>query len=178
MTAQDQMVVSRNDYDWLGHGYYFWENNDKRALSFAEENKGKPRKGKITIVAPSVLGAVLDLGNCLDLLDSRNIDLLRVAHSVLLAELGDGEEIPTNDKFVAGHPMRRRLDCAVVETLHQMNQGLGRPGFDSVRAMFPEGNPLYPEAGFQEKNHIQICVRNPDCIKGFFIPRKATGTAT
>ena len=22
-----------------------------------------------------------------------------------------------------------------------------------------------------KKNHIQICIRNPNCIKGFFIPR-------
>ncbi len=28
---------SENDYDWLGHGVYFWENNEQRALQFAEE---------------------------------------------------------------------------------------------------------------------------------------------
>ncbi|MGM0377752.1 MAG: hypothetical protein ACQEQ0_13340 [Bacteroidota bacterium] len=26
---------SKNDYDWLGNGVYFWENNCKRALDFA-----------------------------------------------------------------------------------------------------------------------------------------------
>lgn len=31
---------------------------------------------------------------------------------------------------------------------------------------------LYPEAGFTEKNHIQICIRNPNCIKSFFLPRE------
>lgn len=34
--------------------------------------------------------------------------------------------------------------------------------------MFTEGKPLYPGAGFHEKSHIQICVRNPNCIKGYF----------
>jgi hypothetical protein len=29
---------------------------------------------------------------------------------------------------------------------------------------------LYPNAGFKEKNHIQICVRTPGSIKGFFRP--------
>ncbi len=31
---------------------------------------------------------------------------------------------------------------------------------------------LYPEAGLTEKNHIQICIRNPNCIKSFFLPRE------
>lgn len=36
---------------------------------------------------------------------------------------------------------------------------------------FCEGQELYPNAGFREKNHIQICVCNPNCIKGYFLPR-------
>ena len=36
---------------------------------------------------------------------------------------------------------------------------------------FWEGHSLYPNAGFAEKNHIQICVCNPNCIKGYFLPR-------
>ncbi|HYE54151.1 MAG TPA: hypothetical protein VD996_04880 [Chitinophagaceae bacterium] len=27
--------------------------------------------------------------------------------------------------------------------------------------------------GFHEKNHIQLCIRNPNCIKGYFLPRTA-----
>ncbi|TSA32147.1 MAG: hypothetical protein D4R64_16610 [Porphyromonadaceae bacterium] len=41
----------------------------------------------------------------------------------------------------------------------------------SVRGVFFEGKELYPNSGFREKNHIQICVRNPNCIKGYFLPR-------
>jgi hypothetical protein len=47
--------------------------------------------------------------------------------------------------------------------------------FDSVRGVFWEGKELYPGAGFMERNHIQICLRNPNCIKGFFIPRAFDG---
>lgn len=36
---------------------------------------------------------------------------------------------------------------------------------------FWEGAPTYPTSGFREKNHIQISVLNPNCIKGYFIPR-------
>ena len=47
------------------------------------------------------------------------------------------------------------------------------PEYDSVRCAFIEGESLYENAGFHEKNHIQICIRNPNCIKGYFIPRKS-----
>ena len=28
-------VISTNDYDWLGSGIYFWENNEERAWQWA-----------------------------------------------------------------------------------------------------------------------------------------------
>jgi hypothetical protein len=40
--------------------------------------------------------------------------------------------------------------------------------FDTVKGIFQEGAPIYQEAGFREKTHIQICVRDPECIKGVF----------
>ena len=40
--------------------------------------------------------------------------------------------------------------------------------FDSVRGMFIEGDRLYENSGFYRKTHIQVCVRNPLCIKGVF----------
>ena len=44
--------------------------------------------------------------------------------------------------------------------------------FDSVRAAFLEGEPLYPGSMFRKQNHIQIAVINPNCIKGIFLPRE------
>ncbi len=49
---------SENDYDWLGHGVYFWESNPDRALSFirdANRRKGLPDADAF------VVGAVIDL---------------------------------------------------------------------------------------------------------------------
>jgi len=63
-------------------------------------------------------------------------------------------------------------DCAVIETIHQFNKTTSRPQFDSVRGVFFEGKDLYQNAGFKSNNHIQIAVRNPNCIKGYFIPRR------
>ena len=44
--------------------------------------------------------------------------------------------------------------------------------YDSVRGVFFEGNELYKNAGFREKNHIHIAVINPNCIKGYFKVRE------
>lgn len=98
---------------------------------------------------------------------------------------------------ISGHPMPantgrtedklfRRLDCAVINHLHaridqewEIAQALDQPkdalpSFGSVRALFSEGGDIYPGAGFKEKTHIQICIRNSNCIKGFFDPRKSS----
>jgi hypothetical protein len=34
--------------------------------------------------------------------------------------------------------------------------------------MFVEGEELYDGAGFHEKTHVQIAIRNPKMIKGYF----------
>jgi hypothetical protein len=38
----------------------------------------------------------------------------------------------------------------------------------TVRSLFPEGKRLYSGAGFKDKTHIQICVREPEQILGVF----------
>ena len=166
---------SANDYDWLGSGVYFWENNYTRALEFAKFLKEYPsRNPKNIIDKPSVIGAVIDLGLCLDLLDSEYLNLLRVGYDALkLSNDKYGTKIPENiPLFENGDLLKRYLDCAVIETIHKFNKDKGKDEFDSVRGVFFEGSDLYPDAGFKEKNHIQIALRNPNCIKGYFIPRE------
>ncbi len=164
---------SRNDYDWLGNGVYFWENNYQRAFQYATDLKNNPTKGKLKITKPSVLGAVIDLGFCMDLLDTEYLQLLKTGYNFLI-ETNQiyNLNIPKNKPIdKQGDLLIRNLDCSVIETVHQINRDLSRHEFDTVRGVFFEGNDLYPNAGFKEKNHIQIAVRNPNCIKGYFIPR-------
>ena len=35
---------STNDYDWLGSGIYFWEQNPERALAFAQKAHDRPNR--------------------------------------------------------------------------------------------------------------------------------------
>ena len=67
----------------------------------------------------------------------------------------------------------RNLDCAVIQQVHDYNKDNGKTPFDSVRGIFTEGGPVYPGAEFQEKTHVQLCICNPNCIKGYFAPLKA-----
>ncbi|SFN41183.1 hypothetical protein SAMN05428949_2747 [Chitinophaga sp. YR627] len=165
---------SNNPWDWLGDGIYFWQNNYERAFHYA--NNPPPN---LKINDPAVLGAVFSLGNCLDLTDKKYIDLLQDSFNILnKSALFEGKQLPEN----TNHPepkssndkVLRRLDCAVIKKIHTQAQMSGQPPFDSVRCVFPEGNEVYKGAGFLDKTHIQICIRNPNLIKGYFIPRKET----
>jgi len=169
VSGSSMLKASENGYDWLGAGFYFWENNYDRALEFAQNPPGK-KKFKV----PSVLGAVIDLEYCLDLLDTRYLRLVKKSYFNFISSAGiDGIEIPRN-RTVKGSTdkLLRELDCAVIENLHDMQRQTKFESFDSFRGVFVEGDELYPGAGFHDKNHIQICIRNPNCIKGFFIPRE------
>ena len=169
LTGKDTLSLSTNPYDWLGHGIYFWENSYFRALDYAETIKRHPERVKNPIKNPAVIGAVIDLGNCLNLLDSEYIRLVKQGHELLVKTLENTDvPIPVNERQEDGVPMLRHLDCAVIEAVHFSRREEQEIEFDTVRAMFTEGKKLYDGAGFQEKNHIQICVRNPNCIKGYF----------
>ncbi|WP_309660829.1 hypothetical protein [Sphingomonas sp.] len=80
-----------------------------------------------------------------------------------------GLTIPEN-RSLAGEPDKilRYLDRAVIQFLHDILQDVGEAAFDSVRGLFPEGNQLYPGAGFRDRNHIQIAVCNRKLILGLF----------
>lgn len=171
LLGEDKLKGSRERYDWLGHGVYFWENGYTRAKHFAAEKSKRPNSN---IETPAVIGAVLDLGNCLDLLDYNNNQLLKYAYSLVTDSFAkSGKDLPSNKNISGGNDLLLRfLDCQVIEELHKLTPEIGHQGFDSVRGAFVEGEPVYEGAGIYEKTHIQICVRNPNCIKGLFLPRE------
>lgn len=182
VTKPDVVEKSLEVFDWLGNGFYIWENNYNRAYQWAED---KQARGKLTI--PSVVGVVYQLDHCLDFTDSEFIDILSSYYTLMKEDLLiAGKELPRNrdlPKDEYHDLILRELDCAVIEYLHQkideqIKSDISQKGFskykyfDTVRGIFTEGGPAFDGAGIQTKNHIQICIRNLNCIKGFFIPRK------
>lgn len=162
VTGRADLMTSATEVEWLGSGSYFWEDSPDRARKWAEE---KAKKGTLNIKKPAVVGAIIDLGNCLNLVDSESLSLVKEAFQILQAST---ESLPRN-KGQDGK--MRALDCAVIETLHQFREDTGKTPFDTVRSFFLEGHELYPDAGFRELDHVQICVRKAHSIKGYFLPR-------
>ena len=166
LQGQDELLPSENSWDWLGSGIYFWEQNPLRALEYAVESAQRKQFNKKPIGTPFVLGAIIDLGNCLNLVEASSLRILGESFSSLKAmkDLA-GEHMPVNKAH------NRALDCAVIEYLHHTNQQNNGPEYDTVRCAFPEGGQAYPDAHISSRLHIQVCVRNAACIKGFFLPR-------
>lgn len=178
----NQVKKSQEVFDWLGHGFYIWENNLERAKSWAED---KHKRGKIK--SPSVVGVVYQLNNCLDFTDSAYTDIISTYYELMKSDfhlagklLPENKDLP-HDKYK--DKILRELDCAVIEYLHQkieekIAQDVAKKGasdflrFDTSRGIFTEGGPAFEGAGIQLKSHIQICVRNLNCIKAFFVPRE------
>lgn len=175
---------SQETFDWLGNGFYVWENNFQRALQWA-----KDKKARKSLNIPSVIGVVYLLDYCLDFTDAEFINILREYYDLLKTDLKiSGKPLPKNRDLPNDQYkdlILRELDCAVIEYFHQrieekIEQNRRNFGFsdlrsfDTVRGVFTEGGPAFEGAGIQSKSHIQVCIRNLNCIKGFFIPREAT----
>lgn len=174
--------ISQNPFDWLGHGLYFWENNYDRALQWSNDKKIRG-----DIKNPAVVGAVLYLGYCCDLSDTRYINLL-ASYFKMMEEMHKsvGKILPQNEDLSHDRykdKIIRHLDCAVIEFMHasmcsRIKTDMIVDGFsqlkifDSTRGVFTEGGPAFKGSALFEKSHIQICVRNPNVIQGFFMPRK------
>lgn len=170
IAGKENLLASNNDYDWLGSGIYFWENNEERAMEWAVELSKRPGS---SIKQPAVIGAIIDLGYCFDLTDTAYLKELKKSYDFAL-EFSRISGIPLPVNKTLGNStdlLLRKLDCYIIQTTHRINREANKRAYDSVRGVFWEGKPLYPNAGFAEKNHIQICICNPNCIKGYFLPR-------
>lgn len=169
--------ISENDWDWLGSGFYIWENNYERAHEWAVNTYGEDA---------AVVGVVYELGNCLDLMDTYSIKLIRETRDEFVRYMTElGAPLPVNKDLRRDQhhdKLLRYMDCAVInyltkgtDYLHQADlKTLGysrRKAFDTVRGCFHEGARL-EGMEIYEKTHIQIAIRNMNCIKAVFQPRE------
>jgi hypothetical protein len=142
---------SANEYDWLGHGIYFWEYSPDRATAWAGKS--------------GVVGAIISLGTCLDLTD--------VTHTTRLAEAYQGfvaQQRKRHKAIPQNRGKRRDLDCAVIN--YAAKEARNRTGqtIQTVRGAFLEGDPIFPGSAILRETHVQIAVRDSACILGIFRP--------
>lgn len=166
LNGRDQLNPSDNVWDWLGPGIYFWEQNPGRALQYACESANKKQKNAKRIRQPFVIGVVIELGNCLNLMSPSSAEIIKAAHKLTIDAFHKaGLPLPKNTGA------NRALDCAVMRTVHATRGKSGLAGYDTVRCAFPEGKPIYEGSHFHDRLHIEIAVLNPEKIKGYFLPR-------
>lgn len=152
----DQWKVSRNVYDWLGHGIYFWEYAPDRAEKW--RSKG------------GVVGAIIQIGNCLDLTDTASTTLLAQQFTVVRqAFIDDNKTPPVNQRG------RNNLDCLVINELAESIQKINGLEIDTVRCPFLEGDPAFDGSKILAESHVQLAVRNQACILGVFRPTPKLG---
>ena len=167
------LTASTNSYDWLGDGIYFWLNDPQRAYEWACQTHDRaPDKVK----EPYVLGAVINLGLCLNFCERNSILLVQKSYKVLEESfqklgLSISSELKNKAPDDGGFNLIRPLDCAVIRNLHLMMRS-ENISFDTVYGYFQEGTDAFLGSGIKSKSHIQVCVRNPNCIKGYFLPRE------
>jgi hypothetical protein len=77
---------SIRDYNWLGGGIYFWENDIVRARKWATEHRRK-------FSHPSVVGAAIELGHCLDLTTQSGITAVKLAYDKFI-RIAERDRIP------------------------------------------------------------------------------------
>jgi len=169
---------SQNPYDWLGPGAYFFEGDLKRALLFAEASAAHPEKmfTKHPIATPAAVGAVLCVSSWLDMTTQDGLgEFSRALAGMDVAFQAEGKALPLNRPAADDDVdiIYRALDSAVFSFMHETRERLALPEFDAVRGAFPQGAPIADNSGFRQHTHIQIAVRNNDCILGWFLPEGA-----
>jgi hypothetical protein len=157
---------SEERYDWLGPGTYFWEHGPDRAARWAEQ-KYKERG--------AVVGALIHLGDCFDLLDTRVTMRLAEAFELFKAAMASEQrELPRNK----GPELKARyLDCAMIKWYLEALATRGTK-YHSVRCGFVEGGAAFEGSEIRKETHIQIAVRDAACIVGVFRPREPPAEET
>ena len=150
VAGKTELLSSTNDYDWLGNGIYFWENNEERAWLWAKD-LAKRRNSQVK--EPAVVGAIIDLGYCFDLTDSSYLQELKDAYESMVELYKEsGLELPQNTSIGKSTDLLiRKLDCAVVQTALTYNKKANAHPYDSVKGVFWEGQELYPNAGSEKR---------------------------
>lgn len=155
-TKIEKWRASKNGWDWLGHGIYFWEHSPERARKWARDYKKRGKRG--------VVGAVIQLGNCLDFTDISYTAVLE-AHYESMAETYK----ETDRQLPSNRGKNRALDCLVINDLVKQSESVPK-AFQTVRCPFLEGEPAFPGSEILKESHIQISVIDRRSILGVFRP--------
>lgn len=180
--------ISRNPYDWLGDGLYFFEGDHQRARKLAEAAHARPEHllSRQPIATPAVVGAVLEVDRWFDLTTQIGIqNFTNASSAVISAHEQKGKEIPVNQAAFPGDEdlLHRAFDKAVCDMVDKFralvfDQALAQGDADRIiasapyqaaRGAFEQGKLIAEGSSIHTDTHIQIAVRDLRCIKGWFL---------
>lgn len=146
--------LSTNDYDWLGTGVYFFQDAPMRALAWASERYPD---------SPAVIRSELVLESCIDLLDIAWNPIIRETYRMFILEYQKA-----NIPLPSQNPQRskaHRLDCAFFNYIMEKILASQDVAIGSIRAVFNEGDRIYPNSAIFDRSHIQILIRDLSLIE-------------
>jgi hypothetical protein len=144
------IIRSDQQFEWLGSGFYLWQDSPWRAREWAEAHHGEDA---------AVVAVRVELDGCLDLLNPEWQRELRRADRTFVAEcLADGRPVPVNRD--SGY---RARDCATINWFCDRAAEAGLV-VRSVRAVFEERDPIFEASAIRTQSHVQIAVRDLTAI--------------
>ncbi len=155
---QQRFVPSTKAYDWLGEGIYFWEYAPYRALQWAQERYTFPEG------SAAVIGATIQLGRCLNLLDTEYMTTIATTYAAFAAS--GVETLPRNTNRGAHY-----LDRYIIDAHCREIEAAGLAPVQTVRGSFAEGTPVYPGSKILDRSHVQIAVRDASCLSNLHLAK-------
>lgn len=166
---------------------YFFEGDPDRALKLAKSASSSPEHAltQRPIVAPAVVGAILQTDRWLDLTTQKGINSFALVAQALTSAIGDdASKLPRNAPAFDGDTdnLRRQFDCAVFTMMTTERAVAHRAAlevkdtaailetvpYQATRAPFEQGEPIASSAIFTD-SHVQIAVHDTRCIVGWFL---------
>jgi len=144
-------LLSENSHDWLGVGFYFFQDAPNRAKEWATRHS-----------EPVVLGAEISLANCMDFLDSMWYEHLNKAF-IAYENACRKHNVPMATQTAGNH----RRDKIVIDMAVQALAGT-EFSVKTVRSVFKEGPPCFEGSALHTKNHVQIAIRDTAAIVDFW----------
>lgn len=165
------MSPSENNYDWLGHGIYFWQAAPVRAWIW-KRFEALPKRSRASAADAVVLEYELALNTdeCLDLLDIRWHDVLE---KLGLMVPGVWRRQGVTDEVIKkrlqrnarlAQPQKHYLDCAAVNTVCTYLEHIESIRITCVRGAFQCLDRLYPYSAFRRGDHVEVAIRDPKLI--------------
>ena len=138
---------SMSEFNWLGKGVYFWENDLQRAIEWG--------CNLYTPANTAVIKQTLKLGRCLDLTQRKWLECLKKTYLEVVKEFEKkGEKTPVN----------RGSDRQLNSLLLERAKASYGSNFDTVRCAFSDGDEIGKGSGIFLRSHIQVVVLNEEVL--------------